>query len=92
MSAPSFGILFGLTNSVVRPSTKRSAPAIKRRWREIRSTLSGAIADEQLVLQQQRLCGDGADATWAEQLCDGDQQVGGEDEEVAHVANVTHHC
>jgi hypothetical protein len=39
-----------------------------------------------------RLCGDGADATWAEQLCDGGEQVDGEDEEVAHEANVTHHC
>jgi hypothetical protein len=36
--------------------------------REIRSTLSGAIANEQLMLQQQRLCGNGTDATRAEQL------------------------
>jgi len=48
------------------------------------------MGDDQLVLQQQRLCGDGADATWAEQLCDGDQQVDGEDEKIAHAANVTH--
>ena len=47
MSAPSFGILVGLTNSVVRPKHE----AIRRC--EIRSTLSSAIADEQLVLQQQ---------------------------------------
>jgi len=52
--------------------------------------VSRTIADEELVLQQQRLCGDGADATWAEQLCDGDQEVDGEDDEVAHVANGTH--
>jgi hypothetical protein len=33
--------------------------------REIGRLLSGAVADEQLVLQQQRLGGDGADATGA---------------------------
>jgi hypothetical protein len=34
-----------------------------------------------------RLCGDGAYATWAEQLREGEQQVDGEDEEFAHGAN-----
>ena len=33
---------------------------------EIRSAVTRAIADEQLVLQHQGLCGDGADATRAE--------------------------
>jgi hypothetical protein len=86
MSAPSFGILFGLTNSVVRPSTKRSV-----------GVRFGARCRARLLMSNwcfssSRLCGDGADATWAEQLCDGGEQVDGEDEEVAHEANVTHHC
>jgi hypothetical protein len=42
-----------------------------------------------LVLQQQRLCGDGTDATWAEQLREGDEEVDRGDEEFAHVANAT---
>ena len=53
------------------------------------STLLGAIAIEQLVLQQQRLCGDGTDATWAEQPRQGDEEVDREDEDFAHVANAT---
>lgn len=51
--------------------------------------LSGAIADEQLMLQQQGLCGDGADATGADQLREGDRQVDAEYEEFAHEANRT---
>jgi hypothetical protein len=51
--------------------------------------LSGAIADKQLVLQQQRLCGDGTDATWAEQPREANEEVDREDEEFAHVANAT---
>ena len=62
---------------------------MRSRRGEIRSALAGAITDEQLVLQQQRLGGDGADATWAEELREGDQQVDGKDEEVAHGANRT---
>jgi hypothetical protein len=42
--------------------------------------LSGAIADQQLVLQHQGFCGDGTYTTWADQLRDGDQQVNGEDD------------
>ena len=45
------------------------------RCREIRSTLSGAIANEQLMLQQQRLCGNGTDATRAEQSQDLEPRV-----------------
>ena len=52
MSAPSFAIRRRLTNSVVRPSTKRSI--------EVRFGDRGAITDEQLVLQQQGFCGKGA--------------------------------
>ena len=49
--------------------------------------MTGAIADEQLMLQQQRLRSDGTYATWPEEFYKGDQQVNGENEEVAHGAN-----
>ena len=51
--------------------------------------MAGAIADEQLMLQQQRLCSDGTEATWPEESRKGDEQVDGEDEEFAHGANRT---
>jgi hypothetical protein len=51
--------------------------------------LPGAITDEQLVLEQQGLGGDGADATGAEELREGDQQVDGKDENFSHRANRT---
>jgi len=35
---------------------------------EIRSAMAGAIADQKLMFEQKRLCGDGAYTTWAEQL------------------------
>ena len=41
------------------------------------------------MFEQNRLRGDGAHATWAEQLRDGDQKMDGEDEEFAHGANAT---
>ena len=59
--------------------------AIERR--QIRCSSSGSIADQKLMFEQKRLRGDGPHATWAEQLCEGDQQVDGEDEEFAHGAN-----
>lgn len=40
---------------------------------QIRRTLSGSIADEKLVFENQRLCGDGTYTTRADQLSDGDQ-------------------
>src|ERR1700682_1931169 len=43
------------------------------------------------MFEQKRLCGHGAYATGAEQLRECDQQVDGEEEEVAHGANGTHH-
>ena len=49
--------------------------------------MPGAIADKQLVLQRQRFCDDGADATATEELCEGDKQIDGKDDEVAHGAN-----
>jgi hypothetical protein len=51
--------------------------------------LPGAITDEQLVLEQQGLGGDGADAAGAKELREGDQQVDGKDEEFTHRANRT---
>jgi hypothetical protein len=51
--------------------------------------LPGAIADEQLVFEQQRLGGDGADAAGAKELREGDQQVDGKDEDLSHRANRT---
>ena len=56
---------------------------------EIGRPLPGAITDEQLVFEQQGLGGDGADATGAKELREGDQQVDGKDEDVAHRANRT---
>ena len=41
------------------------------------------------MFEQERLRGDGAYATGAEQLCAGDHQVNGEDENFAHRANGT---
>jgi hypothetical protein len=57
--------------------------------REIGRPLPGAIADEQLVLEQQRLGGDGADAAGTKELREGDQQVDGKDEDFSHPANRT---
>jgi hypothetical protein len=33
--------------------------------------MSGTIADQQLMFEQQRFRGEGADATWAQQLREG---------------------
>jgi hypothetical protein len=41
------------------------------------------------MFEQKRLCGDGTCTTRAEQLRKGDQQVDGEEEEIAHGANRT---
>ena len=41
------------------------------------------------MLEQQRFCHDGAQATGAQEFHQGDQQVDGEDEEFAHGANGT---
>ena len=56
---------------------------------EIGRPLPGAITDEQLVLEQQGLGGNGADAAGAEELREGDQQVNGKDEDFSHRANRT---
>jgi len=57
--------------------------------REIGRPLPGAITDEQLVLEQQGLGGDGAHSTGAKELRKGDQQVDGKDEDFTHRANRT---
>jgi hypothetical protein len=57
--------------------------------REIGRPLPGAVADEQLVLQQQGLGGDGADATGAEELRKRDQQVDDKDGDFSRRANRT---
>ena len=36
------------------------------------------------MFEQKRLRGDGSYTTWAEKLCEGDQQVNGKDDEFAH--------
>ena len=41
------------------------------------------------MLEQQRLCHDGTQATGAQEFRDGDQKVDGEDEEFAHGTNRT---
>jgi hypothetical protein len=51
--------------------------AINRR--QIRCSPPGSIADQKLMFEQERLRGDGAHATGAEQLCACDHQVNGED-------------
>jgi len=56
---------------------------------EIGRPLPAAITDEQLVLEQQGLGGDGADAAGAKELRKGDQQVDGKDEDLSHRANRT---
>ena len=50
---------------------------------------AGTIANEQRMLQQQRFRSDGADPTWLEESRKGDQQMDGENEEVAHRQNRT---
>jgi hypothetical protein len=56
---------------------------------EIGRPLPGAITDEQLVLEQQGLGGDRADATRAKELREGGQQADGKDEDFTHRANRT---
>ena len=56
--------------------------AIKRS--EIWRALSGSIANEQLMLEYQGLCGDSARATWAKKFRESNDQVNSEDEQIAH--------
>jgi hypothetical protein len=56
---------------------------------QIRRALSGTIYDHELMLEEQRFCGDGASATGAEEFRDGDEQVDYQEEQVAHQAHRT---
>ena len=47
---------------------------------EIGRSLSGSIANQQLMLENQGLCGDGAGTTRAEELYESDDQVNRQDE------------
>ena len=69
----------GRTNSVVKPSTNRSNVV-----RLGRRASTGAAADNQLVLEQQRLGDDGADAAGAREPGQGDEQMYHEKKQVAH--------
>lgn len=80
--AESFGMRCGLTKRVCQSEHK----SIERG--QIRGALSGAIADQKLMLEQQRFRGDGADATRAEEFREGDKQVDRQEEQIAHESNV----
>ena len=56
---------------------------------EIGRALSGSIADQQLMLEKQGLCSDGAGATWVKEFRESDDQMNDEDEQFAHGANAT---
>ena len=56
--------------------------------KEIGRPSPGTVADEQLVFQEQRLGGDGTDATGAEQFRGSYQQMDNEDQEFAHGAKL----
>jgi hypothetical protein len=66
-------------------SGQREHTAIERG--QIRGAAARAITDQDLMLEQQRFCHDGAQATGAQEFHQGDQQVDGE--EFAHGANRT---
>ncbi|MEO8975423.1 MAG: hypothetical protein ABI552_06650 [Casimicrobiaceae bacterium] len=56
--------------------------AIKRS--EIWRALSGSIANQQLMLEYQGLCGDSACATWAKKFRKSNDQMNSEDEQIAY--------
>jgi hypothetical protein len=56
---------------------------------QIRRALSGTIDDHELMLEQQRFCGDGASATRAEEFRDDDEQMDYQEEQIAHQVNRT---
>ena len=51
---------------------------------EIRGALSGTIGDEHLLLEQQRLGGNGTGAARAEEFRDGYEKVNREEQQIAH--------
>jgi hypothetical protein len=52
-----------------RAQTEHEAIERGQIWRP----LPGSITDQKLMFEQKRLCGDGTDATWGDQLREGDQ-------------------
>ena len=59
---------------------------------QVRGSLSGAIADDKLLLEQQGFRGDGADAAGAKEFRNGYEQVNRQEEHVAHELHVTTHA
>ena len=55
---------------------------------QVRSTLSGSIADDKLLLEQQGLRGDGAHAAGAEEFRKRDEKVNSQEEQIAHKVHV----
>ena len=55
---------------------------------EIRGALSGAIADQELMPEQQRLCCDPAHAARPEEFREGDEQMDCQEEKIAHELQV----
>jgi hypothetical protein len=55
---------------------------------QIRSALSGTINDYELMLEQQGFRHDGAGATRAEEVREGDEQVDRQEKQIAHESNV----
>lgn len=55
---------------------------------EIRGALLGAIADQELMLEQQRLRSDTADAARAEEFREGDEQVDRQEEQIAPESHI----
>ena len=51
---------------------------------EIRRTLSGAIADQELMPEQERLSCDPAHAARAEEFREGNEQMDRQEEQIAH--------
>ena len=56
---------------------------------EIRGALSGAIADQELMLEQQKLPSDTAGAARAEEFREGDEQVDRQEKQIAHGSHRT---
>jgi hypothetical protein len=68
-----------------RPQEQRAQPEDQAiEGGQIRRPMSGAIADQQLMFEQQRLCSEGADPTRRQKFGNGDKQVNGEDQQSAH--------
>jgi len=55
---------------------------------QVRGSLSGAIADDKLLLEQQGFRGERADAARAKHFGQGDEQVDGQEEQIAHEMHV----